>query len=98
MIGAAGKTCNQSSGQCPCKEGVTGLRCDRCKKGYQQTNSAIIPCISKCIDFSEENIGNIGNRCYQNLGLWSGLSFFYIKKFHFRFGSAVAFCLMEKLT
>ena len=47
MIGSAGKTCNQSSGQCPCKEGVTGLRCDRCKKGYQQTNSAIVPCISK---------------------------------------------------
>ena len=56
MIGAAGKTCNQSSGQCPCKEGVTGLRCDRCKKGYQQTNSAIIPCISKCIDCYKENI------------------------------------------
>ena len=50
MIGAAGKTCNQSSGQCPCKEGVTGLRCDRCKKGYQQTNSAIVPCISKFND------------------------------------------------
>lgn len=47
MIGSAGKTCNQSTGQCPCKEGVTGLRCDRCKKGYQQTNSAIVPCISK---------------------------------------------------
>lgn len=47
MIGSSGKTCNQSSGQCPCKEGVTGLRCDRCKKGYQQTNSAIVPCISK---------------------------------------------------
>ncbi len=51
MIGAAGKTCNQSTGQCPCKEGVTGLRCDRCKKGYQQTNSAIIPCISKEYSF-----------------------------------------------
>ena len=47
MIGSAGKTCNQSSGQCPCKEGVTGLRCDRCKKGYQQTNSALTPCISE---------------------------------------------------
>ena len=51
MIGSAGKTCNQTSGQCPCKEGVTGLRCDRCKKGYQQTNSAIVPCISKFHNF-----------------------------------------------
>ena len=47
MIGSAGKICNQSTGQCPCKEGVSGLRCDRCKKGYRQTNSAIVPCISK---------------------------------------------------
>jgi hypothetical protein len=47
MIGSAGKVCNQSSGQCPCKDGVTGLRCDRCKAGYQQTNSAVVPCISR---------------------------------------------------
>jgi len=47
MIGSAGKVCNQSTGQCPCKDGVTGLRCDRCKAGYQQTNSAVVPCISK---------------------------------------------------
>ena len=47
MIGSSGKTCNQTSGQCPCKEGVTGLRCDRCKKGYEQTNSLVSPCTSK---------------------------------------------------
>ena len=47
MIGSAGKVCNQMNGQCPCKDGVTGLRCDRCKKGYRQSNSAATPCISK---------------------------------------------------
>jgi netrin 1 len=46
MIGSAGKSCDQKTGQCLCKEGVTGLRCDRCLDGYQQTNSAIVPCIS----------------------------------------------------
>lgn len=45
MIGSASKACNQSNGQCPCKDGVTGLRCDRCKKGYQQTSSPINPCL-----------------------------------------------------
>lgn len=46
-IGASGKTCNQTSGQCPCKDGVTGITCNRCAKGYQQTRSHIAPCVSK---------------------------------------------------
>ncbi|KYM79792.1 Netrin-A [Atta colombica] len=44
-IGASGKTCNQSSGQCPCKDGVTGITCNRCARGYQQSRSHIAPCI-----------------------------------------------------
>ncbi|XP_069701802.1 netrin-3-like [Periplaneta americana] len=44
-IGASGKTCNQTTGQCPCKDGVTGVTCNRCAKGYQQSRSHIAPCI-----------------------------------------------------
>ena len=44
-VGASGKMCNQTSGQCPCKDGVTGLECNRCAKGYQQSGSPIAPCI-----------------------------------------------------
>ncbi|XP_044736246.1 netrin-1 isoform X1 [Chrysoperla carnea] len=44
-IGASGKTCHQATGQCPCKDGVTGLTCNRCAKGYQQSRSHIAPCI-----------------------------------------------------
>ncbi|XP_012252284.2 netrin-A-like isoform X1 [Athalia rosae] len=44
-IGASGKTCNQSTGQCPCKDGVTGIMCNRCARGYQQSRSHIAPCI-----------------------------------------------------
>ncbi|XP_072155296.1 netrin-3 [Bemisia tabaci] len=44
-IGASGKTCNQTSGQCPCKDGVTGVTCNRCAKGYTQSRSHIAPCI-----------------------------------------------------
>jgi len=46
-VGAAGKTCNQTTGQCPCKDGVTGITCNRCAKGYQQSRSPVAPCISK---------------------------------------------------
>lgn len=44
-VGALGKTCNQTTGQCPCKNGVTGLTCNRCSNGYQQSKSPIAPCI-----------------------------------------------------
>ncbi|XP_028904968.1 netrin-3 [Ornithorhynchus anatinus] len=44
-VGAAGKTCNQTTGQCPCKDGVTGLTCNRCAKGFQQSRSPVAPCI-----------------------------------------------------
>uniref|UniRef100_A0A8C0EGX4 Netrin 1 n=1 Tax=Bubo bubo TaxID=30461 RepID=A0A8C0EGX4_BUBBB len=45
-VGAAGQTCNQTTGQCPCKDGVTGITCNRCAKGYQQSRSPIAPCIT----------------------------------------------------
>ncbi|XP_056598862.1 netrin-1 [Triplophysa dalaica] len=44
-MGAAGHWCNQSSGQCLCKEGVTGQRCNRCAPGYKQGHSPLRPCI-----------------------------------------------------
>lgn len=44
-VGSSGKTCNHTSGQCPCKDGVTGLTCNRCARGYQQSRSHIAPCI-----------------------------------------------------
>ena len=55
-IGSTGKTCNNTSGQCPCKDGVTGLTCNRCARGYQQSQSHIAPCISK---FSRKSLKEI---------------------------------------
>ncbi|KAH8295550.1 hypothetical protein KR044_011464 [Drosophila immigrans] len=46
-IGSSGKICNNTSGQCPCKDGVTGLTCNRCARGYQQSRSHIAPCIKQ---------------------------------------------------
>uniref|UniRef100_A0AC35FKT8 Netrin-1 n=1 Tax=Panagrolaimus sp. PS1159 TaxID=55785 RepID=A0AC35FKT8_9BILA len=44
-IGSLAKSCNQTSGQCVCKPGVTGLTCNRCAKGYQQSRSPQTPCL-----------------------------------------------------
>uniref|UniRef100_A0A3Q3GU96 Netrin 5 n=1 Tax=Labrus bergylta TaxID=56723 RepID=A0A3Q3GU96_9LABR len=46
-LGAVGRWCNQTSGQCLCREGVTGLRCNRCAPGYTQGKSPLRPCIRK---------------------------------------------------
>ncbi|XP_071966615.1 netrin-5 isoform X2 [Engystomops pustulosus] len=44
-IGAINTMCNQTTGQCQCKTGVTGLTCNHCAQGYQQSRSAHIPCV-----------------------------------------------------
>ncbi|XP_071371393.1 netrin-1 [Centroberyx affinis] len=44
-LGAVGRWCNQTSGQCLCRDGVTGLRCNRCAAGYKQGRSPLRPCI-----------------------------------------------------
>ncbi|XP_010904260.2 netrin-1 [Esox lucius] len=44
-LGAVGHWCNQTSGQCLCRDGVTGLRCNRCAAGYKQGRSPLRPCI-----------------------------------------------------
>nr|CDQ00639.1 BMA-UNC-6, isoform a [Brugia malayi] len=46
-VGSLSRSCNQSSGQCICKDGVTGLTCNQCSKGYQQSRSPLHPCIRK---------------------------------------------------
>ncbi len=47
LIGSLETRCNQTTGQCICKDGVSGVRCDRCLPGYRQTKHASIPCKSK---------------------------------------------------
>ncbi|KHN83556.1 Netrin unc-6 [Toxocara canis] len=44
-VGSLSRSCNQTSGQCVCKSGVSGLTCNRCAKGYQQSRSPVNPCI-----------------------------------------------------
>uniref|UniRef100_A0A672I5P2 Netrin 5 n=1 Tax=Salarias fasciatus TaxID=181472 RepID=A0A672I5P2_SALFA len=52
-LGAVGRWCNQTSGQCLCREGVTGLRCNRCAPGYKQGKSPLRPCIREFTHLSD---------------------------------------------
>ena len=47
LVGSTGRTCNSTTGQCLCKEGVVGLRCNRCATGYEQSRSRVSPCVSE---------------------------------------------------
>ncbi|XP_032826191.1 netrin-1-like [Petromyzon marinus] len=60
-VGAAGKTCNQTTGQCPCKDGVTGVTCNRCAKGFQQSRSPVAPCIRIPVVTSVHTDNGVGN-------------------------------------
>ncbi|KAH0626450.1 hypothetical protein JD844_001428 [Phrynosoma platyrhinos] len=48
-IGAVGAICNQTTGQCQCKNGVTGMTCNRCAQGFQQSRSAHAPWIQEVL-------------------------------------------------
>ncbi|MPC74855.1 Netrin-1 [Portunus trituberculatus] len=73
-VGALGKTCNQTTGQCPCKDGVTGIMCNRCAKGYQQSRSTIAPCITedttleRVRSYKDHNKSNILSRASGRAG------------------------------
>ena len=38
--GSASRTCDADSGQCPCRAGVAGLTCDRCRKDHYGFSNA----------------------------------------------------------
>ncbi|KAJ9594983.1 hypothetical protein L9F63_013705, partial [Diploptera punctata] len=84
-IGASGKTCNQTTGQCPCKDGVTGVTCNRCAKGYQQSRSHIAPCIkipkianTQATAGSDEGGGGAGGG--RGESLMTAFTFYYHKE------------------
>lgn len=43
-LGAESPQCEQDNGQCQCRLGFEGLRCDRCQRGYQEPFPHCSPC------------------------------------------------------
>lgn len=43
-LGAESPQCEPASGQCQCRPGFGGLRCDRCQRGYQEPFPLCSPC------------------------------------------------------
>uniref|UniRef100_A0A8C6WM82 Netrin 5 n=1 Tax=Neogobius melanostomus TaxID=47308 RepID=A0A8C6WM82_9GOBI len=59
-LGAVGRWCNQTSGQCLCREGVSGLRCNRCAPGYKQGKSPLRPCITEeCVSYCQPSLHKV---------------------------------------
>uniref|UniRef100_A0A8B9G9G8 Laminin subunit beta-2-like protein n=1 Tax=Amazona collaria TaxID=241587 RepID=A0A8B9G9G8_9PSIT len=43
-LGAESPQCEQASGQCRCRPGFSGQRCDRCQRGFQEAFPRCSPC------------------------------------------------------
>lgn len=98
-VGALGKICNQTSGQCPCKDGVIGRTCNRCHSDYDQTASLIQPCISECFLSSSSyfvpRIWSCEGKCW----LWSYVVYLntLMNLFLYRIIFSTLQCLLENL-
>lgn len=47
--GSEALQCDPVNGQCPCVEGITGLKCDRCDRGTTGELPNCVPC-GECFD------------------------------------------------
>ncbi|XP_031422229.1 agrin isoform X3 [Clupea harengus] len=69
--GSYGGTCDPTSGQCSCKPGVGGLKCDRCEPGFWNFRGIVTENISGCTPCNCDAGGSVRDDCEQMSGLCS---------------------------
>ncbi|XP_066528464.1 agrin [Hoplias malabaricus] len=69
--GSYGGTCDPTSGQCSCKPGVGGQRCDRCEPGFWNFRGIVTENTSGCTPCNCDAVGSVRDDCEQMTGLCS---------------------------
>ncbi|GFQ66511.1 agrin [Trichonephila clavata] len=75
-LGSYGESCDVISGQCECKTGVGGLRCDRCEPGYwglhkivADGNVGCLPCDCNFRGSARDDCEQMTGRCVCKHGI-----------------------------
>ncbi|KAJ4934828.1 hypothetical protein JOQ06_007609 [Pogonophryne albipinna] len=71
VYGSYKGTCDPTSGQCSCKPGVGGQKCDRCKPGFWNFRGIVTENISGCTPCNCDAAGSVRDDCEQMSGLCS---------------------------
>ncbi|XP_073731354.1 agrin isoform X10 [Misgurnus anguillicaudatus] len=69
--GSYGDTCDPTTGQCSCKPGVGGQRCDRCEPGFWNFRGIAMENLSGCTPCNCDGVGSVRDDCEQMSGLCS---------------------------
>ncbi|XP_039940398.1 agrin [Hirundo rustica] len=69
--GSYGGSCDPGSGQCSCKPGVGGLKCDRCEPGFWNFRGIVTDGKSGCTPCHCDPVGSVRDDCEQMTGLCS---------------------------
>ncbi|KAL1021294.1 hypothetical protein UPYG_G00011350 [Umbra pygmaea] len=64
-------TCDPASGQCSCKPGVGGKKCDRCDPGFWNFRGIVTQNLSGCTPCNCDSVGSVRDDCEQMSGLCS---------------------------
>ncbi|XP_077787491.1 agrin isoform X2 [Podarcis muralis] len=69
--GSYGGSCDPATGQCSCKPGVGGLKCDRCEPGFWNFRGIVTDSKSGCTPCHCDPMGSVRDDCEQMTGLCS---------------------------
>ncbi|XP_068453811.1 agrin isoform X7 [Clinocottus analis] len=71
VYGSYKGTCDPATGQCSCKPGVGGQKCDRCEPGFWNFRGIVTENMSGCTPCNCDATGSVRDDCEQMSGLCS---------------------------